>query len=592
MPHIQALPGKSVRIRRVSTNPLIHAVETALEELRARLLVDLELEHEYRDALLEFGSPGADAAEELRLKRYREWFLLERPSEALGAIPIERFFEGLSEDQGASAAELYASLRGSRTGVFRVARVVSEDGLLLDDLLGRGQYGVAEAALAAECLPGDLIVGRLYPEDLGQEGEKTLWGVSSAASAFRNDQLREALERDLEAMRARSRGPLRMTQRDLEEMFFCSQVRIQEPGERKALKDLDSARSAAEELFASAGVDRARGQDFLAAIAKNPLPPSDVPLGGDDPLGWILDELAFETNIDLDKARRILGDYWSAKSAEEDRTPASEAVGEPDGPGEAAARALANFDAGRAAGQDLDSLFATLEAELGVEADGPAIAGIPKEALEDGIDGDPAPDFPGVLGALMQEFLWDGARLASVELDAFAQQHRDLELFVQFASFIGNADDLGRQHVELFLGRWIWEEGRLERGGYSAAGALGSMRAFCQWLGDGHQNEVLAEVEGFLATIEPQAARLQGLNASPVVTDPAATRSEFFEFVRKEGPLGCWLDGAGGTFEGPLPGGGEELVSGDMVAAKIVGDELRIQAVYPAIAGPYLKATS
>jgi len=574
----------------VSINPFVEAVETALGELRERLFEALDLDHEFRDDLHDFGSPGTGDSEMQRQSRHLEWFLLERSSEALGAIPLERFFDGLDEGQVSSAAELYASLRGSRTGVFRVARIVDDDGLLLDDLLGRGQYAVPEAALASELQPGDLIVGRLFPEDLGHDGEKTLWGLSSAASTLRNAKLREALERDLEAMRSRARGPLRMTQHDIEEMFFCSQVRVEETREAPAAKDLAEAELAARELFTSAGIEPPRATEFLATIANNPLPETDVALGADDPLGWVLDELAFETNIDLARARLTLSNYWHAKSAEATE-PVAE-VGEAEGPNDLAAAALSRFDAGREAGRDLDSLFATLETELGIEGDGPAIAGIPNEALEDGIDGDPAPDFPGVLGALMQEFLWDGARMAGIEVDAFAQQHRDLELFVQFARFLGNADDLSSNHLELFLGRWIWEEGRLKRGGYSAVGVLQSTRVFCAWLADGHSNEVLSEVGDFLQSIDEDAARLQELNASELVTDPGASRQHFFEFVNAEEGFGRWLDKSGGTFEGPLVKPGHKLVSGDFVAAEVVGEELRIQAVYPSLAGPYLKATS
>ena len=140
--------------------------------------------------------------------------------------------------------------------------------------------------------------------------------------------------------------------------------------------------------------------------------------------------------------------------------------------GEARARkALAKFDAGREAGRDLDELFAELEADLGVELDDDDnLMSIPDVAPFD------SEDFPGAVGALVQEFLWDAARLAQVPLDTFAHTQRDLELFVQFAAFLVNADELSKRHIELFLGRWIWEEGRLEKGNYSALGAVRATR--------------------------------------------------------------------------------------------------------------------
>jgi hypothetical protein len=492
----------------VSISTFIQAVEAALAELRERLFVSLEFEHEHRDDLAGFGTQVTGAEELQRQGRHLEWFLLERTSEVLGAVPLERFFDGLDEGEVTSAAAVYASLRGSRTGVFRVARVVDQDGLLLDDLLGRGQYAVPDAVLVSEFTPGDLVVGRLYPEDLGEDGERTLWGLSSSATSFRNPKLLVALERDLEAMRARTRGPLRMTQADIEAMFFCEQVHVETPLEPAAASDAPRMRRAALELLEDQGVTPARAEEFLSVLAAHPLPELDAAIGADDPLGWILDELAFETDVELEVARRVLTEYWHAAGAV---VVEADTVGEPDAPEEAkAAEALARFDAGRAAGQDLDTLFAELESELGLEPDAsPVVAGIPKEALEEGTDGGPAPDFPGVLSALVQEFLWDGARMAELDVGDFAREHRDLELFVQFGSFIGNADELGPKHIELFLGRWIWEEQRLAHGAYCAAGAVRSTRAFCVWLATSHEHDILTDVEEFLGAVEVDAARIE-----------------------------------------------------------------------------------
>lgn len=583
-------------------NAFIQDVESELQLLKERLVEALPVELEYQDDLQQFGTDAKTRSGAQRERRYLEWFLLERPSEALGSIPLEQFFAGLAEDVGVERARAYAALRGSRVGVFLVARIAENDGLLLEDLLGRGQYVVPDPLLVGGIDVGDLIVGRIYPEDLEHAGEKTNWGLSSAAAVFRNDQLVRALKRDLEAMRGRTRGPLRMTQADIEQMFFSRAVVVERDPEEAPRLDPRVSERAARALLDEAGIGPDRAAEFLATLALNPLPEDDLALGGDDPLGWILEELAFETSVALDHARSVLADYWRACAAAEK---SKDMVGESDSSTSDAAAALARFDEGRAAGKNLDALFAQLEAELGIEDAGPSVDDGPLELLaaddeSEDAEGEevtfrPAPDFPGVLGALVQEFLWDAARIEGVELETFAMQHRNLELFAQFGMFLGHADELADQHVELFLGRWIWEAGRLALGDYDAEGAIRSTRAFCAWLAEFHSSELLTELGGLFEGLLGDARRIQELNrsvgeANPERKQPATLA--FFEFVSTSGEEARWLDQKGGAVETQIPKGCESLMSGDMVAAERQGSLLNVWLIYPAFGAPYLKATS
>ena len=574
-------------------NPFIQDVESELQLLFERLLEELPFELEYQDDLVRFSGAAEAKPDAHKRMRHLEWFLLERVSESLGAIPLELFFAGSDEARATDRAQAYAALRGSRVGVFLVARIAEDDGLLLEDLLGRGQYLVPEPMLIGGIDVGDLIVGRLYPEDLEHAGEKTGWGLSSAAAVFRSDQLVRALKRDLEAMRARTRGPLRMTQADIEQMFFSRQVVVQRAPNEAPLPDVRVSERATRKLLEEAGIGPTRTAEFLATLAMNPLPADDLALGGDDPLGWILEELAFETSVALDHARQVLAAYWRACANKDEE---SEAVGESTQAQIDTAAALARFDAGRAAGKDLDALFAQLEAELGVVDDGPALASGPLELLaaeEDEESPHAAPDFQGVLGALVQEFLWDAARIAGVELDVFAESHRNLELLAQYGMFLGHADELDDRHVELFLGRWIWEAGRLELGGYDAEGLIHSTRAFCEWLAEHHASAVLAEFGGLFDGLLGDAKRIQALNrVVRAANRPMPDHLAFFEFVGLDGDEGRWMDQYGGAFEAPAPKGCSALLSGDMVAAERHADELDVWMVYPAFGAPYLKATS
>ena len=581
---------------------LITSLQSELRALLERLTGSLAFEHEYRDDLATFGEPAADAERELqRTQRHLEAFLLERPSDALGSVPLENFFDGVDDATGEALAQLYASLRASLVGVFLVKVVDEHDGVLLEDLLGRGQYVLAEADLAPLMEPGDLLVGRLFPQSIDTDGARTTWVASPAAMHLRHGALLDALLRDLEVMRERARGPLRMSQRDLEVMFFSSGIEVSEERRTTPSVDLPELRKRARDLMIDAGMPDERVDAYLEALGEHELPVGDLALGGDDPLGWVLAELAFDSDVELDHARRVLADYWQAATAAAavGESPVSESTPVADDAETRAKEALARFDAGRAEGRDLEDLFAELEADLGVDSsDGP-----PADPLGDPV-ADPVAmpgddgfvgDFPGAMGALVQEFLWDAARIAQVQLDAFAHEHRDLELFAQFGSFLVNADELGSKHVEVFLARWIWEAGRLERGDYSGLGAVRSTRAFCIWMTEHQGLEVSAESASFVDAIEADAERIDALNRAADAKGATAGASKgFFEYVGHESGETRWLDQAGGTFAGEVAGVDrlEELRSGDWVEAWRDAGRLGVIAVYPSVAGPYLKATS
>lgn len=582
---------------------LITSLHAELRALLERLSSSLAFEHEYRDDLATFGQPTEDAEREhQRTQRHLEAFLLERPSDVVGAVPLERFFDGVDDDTGAALAQLYASLRASLVGVFLVKVVDEHDGVLLEDLLGRGQYVLAEAELAPLMEPGDLLVGRLFPQSIDTDGARTTWVASPAAMHLRHGALLDALLRDLEVMRERARGPLRMSQRDLEVMFFSPGIEVSEERRTKPAVDLPTLRKRARDLMIDAGLPDERVDAYLDALGEHELPKTDLALGGDDPLGWVLEELAFESDIELDHARRVLAAYWHAATTAgavgESSAPAAD-VPEANDAETRAKEALARFDAGRAEGRDLEDLFAELEADLGVDSsDGPPadplgdpVADPVAQPGDDGFVG----DFPGAMGALVQEFLWDAARLAQVKLDTFARQHRDLELFAQFGAFLVNADELGAKHVEVFLARWIWEADRLERGDYSGLGAVRATRAFCTWMSEHQDLELSADTAAFMDAVDRDADRIDALNrAADAEGATAGATKGFFEYVGHEDGETRWLDQQGGTFAGEVAGVEQldELRSGDWVEAWRDDGRLGVITVYPPVAGPYLKATS
>ncbi|HLU37923.1 MAG TPA: hypothetical protein VK081_00970, partial [Planctomycetota bacterium] len=111
--------------------------------------------------------------------RFAEWFVLERESEHLGAVPIEAF-GGISEP-------VRDALRATACGLFLVESVEPE--LRVRDVL-RGE--AFELETDATLRVGDVVVGRVYP------GATDAVAPSPAAAILRDGgAVVAALQRDL-----------------------------------------------------------------------------------------------------------------------------------------------------------------------------------------------------------------------------------------------------------------------------------------------------------------------------------------------------------------------------------------------------------
>jgi hypothetical protein len=585
-------------------DPLLKDIQSVLDSLLTRACKSTDLELEYKNDLDDFGA-GQPSPE--RTQRHLEWFLLERSSDCLGGVPLEAFC--LSESHAGigdevQAAECYAAMRASRVGVFMVSEVAPNEGILIDDMLGRGQYAVADSLLASLSANegiaiGDLIVGRIYPHAYPTDGEKSTWTLSPSATTIRNDSLAVALDRDIQAMRARSRGPLRMSQLDLESMFFSEQIERSAPNEgadsiEPDLPSSNEMEGSLRERLSGSGISEEDVDEFVKLLRRTPMPEKQITTGGNDPVGWILDELAFESDIDLKEARKAISLLWQALDREARvsvKAPARAALSEEEeselSPANEAKRteALARFDKGRDEGQDMDKLFQELEHELGIiDAD-------------EGEDSSRVPDFPGVLGALMQEFLWDQSRIADASLESQASKHKSLELFIQYGSFLGLAEELGREHIEIFLSRWLWEAGMGSGGEYDLSNLAASLGTFCQWLEEHHGHEIWKSSADLVEAASADLSRLSKLNQKLLEVERASEEAfRLFEYVGSpDSPDGKdrWQTDTGNTLEASAPAAleGEDLRSGDLLLGFVSDSELTACRVYPATAAPYLKAT-
>ncbi len=310
-------------------------VVVLLDQMEQRVASVPALAREWREARNAW--PG-QASDSLQSDRFREWFLLERNSAALGAPPLAVW---APPETGEPAADPWTRLLASFFGVFRVAEEADDAGLALAELWSgrRVVLGAGPGDLAA----GTLLIGRVVPA-----GEETFtllpgWRIE------RDVALAEALACDLGAARA-AQPRARLSQLELERLWKATN------GEAAAPAARDPAERAAE-------LER-----LLAAAPGWSLERASAVLEQDGTDG-LLDRLAFETSLPLDPIRSLLAELRAQASAEEcaedARNPADETV-DP----QQIATALKAFDQERSSGTDLRSAMGRLAETLDLAEDG------------------------------------------------------------------------------------------------------------------------------------------------------------------------------------------------------------------------------
>ena len=251
------------------------------------------------------------------------------PSEYL----LEAWLEGAPTELG----DRGQVLTNSFVGLFEVVELLPGVGCWLRDMAGFGSYALAHPSGGGQLQTGDLLVGRLFPIEDG------LHCASSAAAIFRSADLAAALEIDLGEIRAKSTGKvLRLSQDGLEKMFWGSG---HAPTSEDPVGDLRCF------LSEEAQLPPHRISSIVTGLAEEPFDPENLTPGAGDPLGAILDDLAFGTDVNLDTARQQLILAWQKLSlVDQETNPDTQKTAgddhEPGGPIEAVAR----FESGRLAG--------------------------------------------------------------------------------------------------------------------------------------------------------------------------------------------------------------------------------------------------
>lgn len=328
-----------------------------------------------------------DAAE----GRFSEWFVLERESEHLGAVPVDAV-AGLTR-------EVREALRDSVCGLF-VVESQGQERRVRDGLTDEVQTLETAASLQL----GDVVVGRLYPC-----GVDTL--SPSPVSAILRDggAVVAALQRDLE----RAGLDRRLTQAELEAVLFRSASEVAVTQARRLPPERLEARL--DSLLREGGDQTHSSAEISAALEAATQGPGPV-------MGPILEELAFDTGVDLDAVREVMLQIWNehrlraGESAAQQPPAAPAPLRAPErahkGPGLGATIAE-RIERGLAAHEDIEALFADVEGMLGDDEDD-----------EESDDAEPLGDSEGDLDPLIQEYLWEE------KLDAQSDVARTLAAFL------------------------------------------------------------------------------------------------------------------------------------------------------------------
>ena len=560
-------------------------IERCLEVLGSLVRGLPELNAEFEESIETFfqgARPGAagDLRETLLAgRRHLEWFLLEHHSATLRGSVAEKLAPAYRETVAASLTDeddreaqeealglaLEALLR-SHSGIFEAETTDTEEAVWARDLGGFGTYALLTTGLEGRLRHGDLLVGRLYPA--GDGGNV----ASPTIAIVRSEEIRAAVTVDLGRVREESAvNVLRIGQRDLEAMFFADSEVAPELEGPETTETTEPAAAPADPEEAAlatlhgAGFDESMARQALRVLARTPRDPARLVHGVEDPMAEVMETLAFETDVDLDRARTALITAWDLISA--GATPPAPAPSTREDSGAVDRdEAVEAFARGRARGEDAATLLQKLEEDLGIAGDGPA---------EEGTDA-PAPDFPGVVGAMVDEMRWE----MSATREGFdVETLTPLKHLAAFARPIGVFEELKGRDLFQFTTFWL-QETRSLPSDEEAVALVAALREFCEWALDAHEVDLGSEFLDALEGLETSLPRMRRANDAldPGQVEASDAEGEGYEVLSVDA-----LQPA--AFEG----------SGDRLAPRAGGDPLTVilpETLRGLIApGDYLRAT-
>ncbi len=484
-----------------------HRIDDFFRRAAAAILADPVWRAEFESSRAEFfPAEHAPADVPAAARRHLEWFLLERVDPHGPELAFERIVRELEPDAD-HAAEWSARLRETHVGVLEVTGVQPGEGLWVRDLGGRGEFPVSEEAASHVVQVGDILAGRLFPIGGGT------FQLSTGAAFHRDARLLEALRADFDRARENNRGVLRVGQRQVESIFFG-----------RARSAPTDAVADARKLLVGSGIEPELVETFFEDLAQAPWDEDRLVHGAQDVLSEILDDLAFESAVDIDAARRALLAAWAQLANRGPGTgptidrPTPETAGVAD-PATDVATAVARFEERRQAGEPVAKLLDELERDLALEEPGG----------ESDTDGDPIPDFPGVVGAMVEEFLWEAS---TREGDAAAVRHANLRDLGRATEHVGVFENLGPRDLLVYAGWWLPETGTLA-GADDARARIASLAAFCHWAEREHELKLHSEFQPTLARLGDSLPRIAEANERRT-RGARRDEGELFELLKLE----------------------------------------------------------
>lgn len=364
-----------------------------LDEMEDRVRASAVLAEEWRKAQEAWPGPASDKKSVLR---FREWFLLERASPALGGPPAAAWSPA---ETGTPENDPWARLLESFFGIFRP--VLVEEGIGFEDLWS-GRVIQLSGSLPA-LAPDELLHGRVAPA--GDERHTLLpgWRLTTG------EDLAQALADDLQ--RARAAHPrARLSQLECERLWNA----------HSTLPAVETAAAPDPETFL------AELENLLRQDPQWPMERAIEILEQDGPEA-LLEQLAFETNLPLDPLRANLAELRAAALA---ANSIQEAGGQPS-PAEIeaaeVAAALELFDRERAAGVDSKTAWSKLEAAL--ELQGGPLESLKAPWLEEG-----EPIGPTALPGLefwVEAWAWEQNQLHAEPRESELEAARAFAAFVE-----------------------------------------------------------------------------------------------------------------------------------------------------------------
>ncbi len=478
-------------------------LETGIERYRELIQNDPALKVEFEGSLVQFFQGGLPAVESplealSSSRRHLEWFLFERHSPTLRNRPAEALLEAWQESLSHRDPRLQASLLDSFSGLFEVVDKLDDDTARVADISGLANYDITVPPGLFEV--GDLVVGRLYP---GNDGA---YFPSSVCAPIRDARLLAAVKRDVELIRdARERKVFRIAQAELESMFFTPFSKSVADSAPATAVDPALVIGAAREWLASGGLDHESVEAILQDLRDHPPIPGNIHPGSGDIVGHWLEELAFSTPLALDETRSRLLVAWAAMHAEDAPTGVVasdefEHHQEPVEDGDAnvdVAQAMAEFERDCASGRAVSDALADLERRLALDAD-----------EEDDVGS--APDFPGVVGAMVEEFLWEEeSQFGTASIEGFAVLHA----FSTYAQHIGVFEELKRKDVADFATRWLPEHPEACEPARIPV-LLKALGKFCTWSFETHGALALADSNALIEDLGDSLQRIMSVNAT------------------------------------------------------------------------------